>query len=120
MTLSFSLLQRRRILFPSYIVYDGYTSLKSILGGFRKAVVEAGDTTRNVISGQVADVGKKAQDLSSAAHESIKPTLSKASEELPKTIQAVSSKIGKAADGAKDAVISHWKWVKEEVEGRRK
>jgi len=108
-------------MFPGYIVYDGYTSLKSTLGGFRKVVVEAGDTTRDVIFGQVADITKKAQDLSSAAHESVTPTLSKlASEELPKTIQAVSGEIGKAADGVKNVVISHWGWVKKEVEERRK
>ena len=103
-------------MFPGYIVYEGYTSLKSIL---ESSKVVAGIIGR-VIPGPVIDVIKKAQDLSSAVHESVGPGLGKVPEELSKTIQAISGEVGKAADGAKNAVISPWEWVKKEVEGRKK
>ena len=102
------------------MVYDGYLSLKSTLGDLRKVVVDVGNVILGVISGSGADVAKKARDLSDAVHGSVGPSLSRASEELPKIIQVIPGEVGKAADGAKNAVTSHWEWAKKEVERRRK
>jgi len=95
-------------------------SLKSALGGFKEAGAKAVDNIRGAISGPVADVAKKAQDLSSIVRETVRPGLDTASKELPKTVQAISGEIGKAANGTKNAVTSRFEWVKKKVEGRWK
>lgn len=114
------LIQRRRTLFPGYVVYDGYMSFKSTLGGLKKAGAKAVDNVREAISGPAANVAKKTQDLSSTIRETVRPSLDTASKELPKTVQAISGEIGKAANGTKNAVTSHFEWVKKKVEGRWK
>jgi len=63
---------------------------------------------------------RKAREISSVVQDSVGPSLSKASEELPRAIQKISGTIGKAAGGAKGVSASYWAWVKNEVEGRRK
>ena len=95
-------------------------SLKSTLEGLRKVIAGAHDIIRGAVSGGLADAAKKAQDLSGVIQESIGPSLKKASEELPKNVQALSSTIEKATDDVKRAMISHWERVKKEAEERRK
>ena len=63
---------------------------------------------------------RKAGAISSTVQERVGPSLSKASKELPGTIQGISGAIGGAAGGAKSAAMSRWEWAKKEVEGRRK
>jgi len=60
------------------------------------------------------------RDLLSAAQESVGPSLSKASEALRGTAQAIPGAIEGAAGGAKSTLISHWERLKNKVEGWRK
>lgn len=69
---------------------------------------------------KLGDVAKKAQDLSNTVKKTVGLSLRRASKELPKTIRTASNAVGTAAEGAKTAMVSHWKWLKKEVEERRK
>ena len=101
-------------------MYSGYKLLKSaaevpgkMVGGVRSAIQEK-------IPEKLGHVAKGAQDLLNTVQASVGPSLSKASEELPKTIQTASGAIGAAAGGAKTVMASRWEWLKKEVGERRK
>jgi len=85
-----------------------YTRLMSGI----KMVVGAKDSVQEAIYKGLKYTARKVQDTSSAIQESIGPSINKASEELPKTIQVTSGVVGGAAAVAKSAIISHWEWVK--------
>ena len=82
----------------------------------REAAIEG----KEMISKGVGQATKKAQEISSVIQESVGPSLSRASKELPGAVQKIPGAIKGAAGGAKDAAISYWGWVKNEVGGRRK
>lgn len=100
--------------------YYIYMLIKSIPEAVRKIIVDAKDSAHEKISTGVAGVARKAQELSSTVQGRVEPALRTVSEELPGTIQAASSKVGEVAGGAKSTIISHWEWVKKEVERRMK
>lgn len=85
-----------------------------------EVVEKMGAQVGNVVQGTISGVREKAQGISSIVQENVGPSVSKASEELPKTIQAISAGIKEGAGGAKNTIISSWGWIKREVEGRRK
>lgn len=94
--------------------------MKSIIGVLKDAVVGVDSFIRGTISAGLAGVARGARGLSGTVQENVGPSLSKASEELPKVVQAAPGAIGAAAGGAKKAVASHWEWIKKGVEGRWK
>lgn len=102
------------------MVYRGYTILNSAAEASGKVADGVRSVIQETIPEKLGDVAKKAQGLSNTVQESVGPSLSKASEELPKTIRTASDAVGVAAEGAKTALASHWKWLKKEVEERRK
>jgi len=84
------------------------------------AAVEAKDVAQKNISERVAKVAGRARELSDAVGGVVGPSLRKTTEELQETIQPVYGVVGKVADDAKGAIISHWEWAKKGIEGRRR
>ena len=103
--------------YMSYKAYKTYMSVTSALGALRDGIVKVGNVVRGTISGGLAGVAKKTQDLSDVIQENVRPSVTKALEELPKTVQKASGAIEEAAGGAKNTIASYWEWVKKRAEG---
>lgn len=101
-------------------MYWVYRRIASAVEAVVKGVVETKNDALEIVSGGMTDVKKMAGDVSKTVQESVGPALSKASEELPGTIQKVSDAVGEAAGSAKSAVKPHLEWIMKQVEELRK